>query len=201
MTLPPRRLIGLHWRSRQVGRAALGLIVVALALRAGHHWTSGDGLFPQVLLLLLDAAAATIIATSAGSPFGEAENTASRPLPLLRLTHLVTLTGIALAAVGPTALTTTYAISGPAVLRDLAGLTGIALLSAALLGAHLAWAAPLGYVVYCGGELDLHISNLRSWPTLPAGNHPATFLAAALLTAGLAAVSLAGTRDHRTVRS
>lgn len=201
MTLPPRQLIGLHWHSRQVGHAALGLAATALLLRASHHWTTDRGLFPQLLLLLINAAAATIIATTTRNPFGEAEDTMSYPLPGLRLTHVLTLTGVALATTALVSLTAPYAISGPALSRNLAGLTGLALLSAALLGAHLAWSAPLAYILYCGGELDLHISNLRSWPTLPGSDHSATAVAVALLAGGVVTISLTGARDRRTERN
>jgi hypothetical protein len=201
MTFPPRQLIGLHLRCRQVDRAALGLVGTALALRASHHWTTGTGLFAQLLLLLLTAAAASAIATSTSNPIGETEHTASSSLPVLRMTHLFILTSTAVTATTVAALTATYAISGPALLRNLAGFTGLALLAAALVGAHLAWVAPLGYVLYCGGELDLHISNLWIWPTLPAGDHTATLAALALLAAGLITISLAGARDRRTERS
>lgn len=201
MTLASRHLVRLHLRSRQVDRAALALAATALALRASHRWTTGTGLFPQLVLLLLTTAAATAIAVSTRNPFGETERTASSPLPVLRATHLLVLTGTAVAATSLAGLSTTYAISGSALLRALAGLTGLALLSAALLGAHLAWTAPLGYVLYCGGELDLHISNLWTWPTRPAGDRAASLIALALLVAGLITVSLAGARDGRTERS
>lgn len=201
MTLPPRQLIALHLRSRQVDRAALALAGIALALRASRHWTTGAGLFPQLLLLLLAAAAASAIAASTRNPIGETEHTASTPLPVLRLSQLLLLTSTAVSAIALAGLTTTYAISGSALLRNLAGFSGLALLAAAVLGAHLAWAVPLGYVVYCGGELDLHHSNLWIWPTLSASDHAAGLIALALLTAGLVTVSLAGARDRRTERS
>jgi hypothetical protein len=201
MTLPPLRLIGLHLRTRQVARASLALAGTALALRAGHHWTNGPGLFPQLVLLLLTAAAATTIATSTQNPFGETEHTASSRLPILRLTHLTTLAGVAAVATALAGLTASYAISYGALMRNLAGLTGLALLTAALIGAHLAWATPLGYVVFCGGELDLHASTLWAWPTRPAGDSAAALIALTLLVAGLLTVSLAGSRDRRTAFS
>jgi len=198
MNLPPRHLIGLHLRTRQTARAVVALAATAAAVRASQHWTSGSGLFSQVVLLLLAAAAATAVATGAHNPFGEVERTASSPLPALRVTHLLTLTGTALAATAVAALITTYGVSGAAMLRNLAGFTGIALLTAGLLGAHLAWTVPLGYVLYCGGELDLHVGNLWTWPTRPGSDRAALAIALTLLAAGVALVSLTGARDRRS---
>jgi hypothetical protein len=201
MTLPPRTLIRLHLRARQTDRAALALVATAAALRASQHWTAGSGLFPKTILLLLSAAAATAVATGTGNPFGEIEHTASSPLPMLRLTHLLTLTCTALAVTALAGLTATYTVSGAALLRNLAGFTGIALLTAALLGTHVAWTVPLGYVLYCAGDLDLRISNLSTWPTRPDSDRVATAAAVVLLAAGLAAVTLTGARDRRSERS
>ncbi len=44
---------------------------------------------------------------------------------------------------------------------------GLALIAAAALGAHQSWTVPLGYVMYCGGELDIQAGSLWSWPLLP----------------------------------
>ncbi len=195
------RLLRLHLRCRQTGYALLGLIGTAVAVRASHHWTSGTGLFPHLVLLLLGACSATAIATGTASPWREVEQTASSLLPVLRLTHLLTLTGAATAATAVAGLSATYGVSGTALLRNLAGLTGIALLTAAGLGAHLSWTVPLGYVLYCSGELDLGVTNLWTWPTLPASDRTATTIALTLLAAGVATVSLVGAQDRRTDRT
>jgi len=195
MTLPARQLIGLHLRGRQTGRGLVALAAIAAAVRASQPWTSGAGLFPQVVLLLFAAAAATAVAAGTHNPFGEVEHTASSPLPLLRAAHLLTLTGVALAVTAAAALTATYGI---ALLRNLVGFTGIALLTAGLLGAHLAWTVPLGYVLYCGGEVDLRIDSLWAWPTRPGADRAAAAIALVLLLAGLVLVGLAGARDRRS---
>lgn len=196
--LPPPRLIRLHLHSRRTGRALILLAATAAVLRALQPVTKDTGLFTQVTLMLITAAAAAIIAASTRTPFGEPEHTASSPLPLLRLTHLLTLTATATVALALAAGAASYGITTTALLRNLAGLTGIALLTAALLGAHLAWTTPLGYVMYCGGQLDVQVTNLWTWPTQPASNHTATLIALTLLTAGITAVTLTGARDHRT---
>ncbi len=198
MTPLPLRLIRLHLDSRQTRRALALLAATAALLRASQPWTRGAGLFAQLLLLLITVAAAAVIATSTHSPFGESEHAASSPLSVLRLTHLLTLSATATATFALAVTTATYGIGATAMLRNLAGLAGIALLAAALLGAHLAWTLPLGYVLVCGGELDQQVTSVWTWPTLPANNPSATLISLALLAAGLAAVTLTGARDHHT---
>jgi hypothetical protein len=198
MTLPPLRLIRLHLNSRRTPHALVLLAAIAAILHASHPVTKDAGLQSQVTLMLLTAAAAAVIAASARAPFGEPEHTASSSLPTLRLTHLTVLTTAATATLATAAWTATYGMSPPAILRNAIGLTGMALLTAALLGAHLAWTTPLAYVIYCSGQLDQQTSNLWTWPTQPASNHTATAIAAALLASGITSVALSGARDHRT---
>jgi len=194
-TLPPR-LVRLHLDSRRIRWALSLLAAIAVVLRASHPWTKEAGLFPE--LLLLTAAAAAVIAAGTHSPSGEAEHTASSPLPALRLTHLLILSAAASAVFALAAITATYGQGTAAILRNLAGLAGIALLTAALLGANLSWTLPLGYVMVCGAELDQHVTSIWTWPILPASDHTATAISLALLAVGLAAVTLTGARDHHT---
>jgi hypothetical protein len=197
MTPPPARLVRLHLDSRQTRRTVPLLIATAAVLRCSQPITKDAGLFPEVCLLLITVAAAAIIAAATHNPFGEPELTASSPLPALRLTHLGILTAAATAALAIAASTAAYDASTGTILRNLIGLTGIALLTAAVIGPHLAWTIPLGYVMYCGGQLDVQTSNLWTWPTQPASNQTATAIAAGLLIAGVTAVAFTGTRrDH-----
>jgi hypothetical protein len=198
MTLPPQRLIRLYLCSRRTRPALLLLAAIAAVLRATQPMTKDPGLSAQLMLMLITIAAAAVIAAGTRTPFGEPEHSAGSPLPVLRLTHLLTLTATAIAALALAAGTADYADTTGALLRNLAGFTGIALLTAALLGAHLAWTTTLGYVIYCCGQLDVQVTNLWTWPTQPFGSHTATLIALTLLTAGLTAVTFTGARDHRT---
>jgi hypothetical protein len=195
MTIPPpARLVRLHLDSRRTRGALVSLAGIALVLRAGAPVATDAGLFSQLTLMLITVAAAAVIAASTDSPFGEGERAAGSPLPALRLIHLAVLTATATATVAIAGSTGSYGVGTAAIVRNLAGLTGVALLAAALVGAHLAWTAPLGYVMFCGGELDLQVSNLWTWPTRPAGDHAATAVAVALLIAGIAVVAVKGAR-------
>jgi hypothetical protein len=189
---PPARLLRLHLRSRRTTLAA-GLVVAAAALlRLARPWTLGDGEFAQLLPLVLAVAAAASIAASTRSPFAEQERTTD-PLPRLRLTHALLLLALAAPLMALARLGTDPA----AAARNVAGLTGLALLAAPLLGATLAWIPPLAYVIYCGGPLDIHHVTLSAWPALPSSSTAAALIAALLLLAGLAVTYLTGSRDHR----
>jgi hypothetical protein len=189
------RLIKLHLTGHRTVHS-LGLLVLAAAvLRALRPWTgTRSGIFAALLLLLSATAAATVIAVSTRNPLGELERTAAARLPLLRLLHLAPLTATACAAYQLAALTGQIS-GGTAVLqRNLLGLTGIGLLTAVALGAQSSWITPLGYVVICGGALDRQEFSIWTWLTLPPRTD-ATLTALALLTAGLTAATLRGTRE------
>ena len=61
------------------------------------HWqlTSG-GAGAQQIPMIIEAGAAVVIAVTTHSPFGEAERTAGRWLPFLRLGAVLALTGAAI---------------------------------------------------------------------------------------------------------
>jgi hypothetical protein len=196
MNLIPPRLILLHLDSRRTRGVMVLLAVIAIALRASQPVTKDTGLFPQLTLMLITLAAASVMAGATRSPFGDPERAASSPMSILRLTHLLTMIAAATAFVAVSGWTATYGISLVTILRNLAGFTGIALITAAVLGPHLSWTVPMGYVMYCGGQLDIQASSPWSWPLLPAGDLTATAITIALLITGIAAVSIAGARDR-----
>jgi hypothetical protein len=165
--------------SRRAYAAAVWIVAAVLAARIAEHWTGrtppADVILPLVTALL----PAAVIAGSTGHPFGELERVAARPLAPLRLVHLGLLVAVALTAV-------TVRHPGSAAARDLVGLTGVALLTAAVLGAHLSWTVPLGYAVVCIGASSLGRPGLPVWPLLPAADPGAAVFAAVLLGLGLA---------------
>ncbi len=188
----------LHAQSRQTRRSLLLLVAIAAGLRASLPWAQKATVAGRTLPLIITLAAATVIATSTRTPFGELEVTGARPLGPLRLRHLLILLAPAFATLGLALAGEDISGGAATVPRNLAGLTGIALLTAYALGASLSWTAPLAYVTLCAGAIDLGSGSLWAWPTLPATNVPATLLAACLLTAGTAAVARSGARDQLT---
>ena len=192
MTAVAVRLVRLHAASRRVPAALVMLAACAVGLRGAlyGHWDSYGAL---QLPLIFEAACAAIIAVTAGSPFGEPERATGRWLPFLRLGVAVTLTGLAASAGRP------LAGGFPDVLRNLAGLVGIGLLCAAVLGAPLAWTGPLTYLVLglYGLYTDWHPPALSTpwiWPARPPHDVGGALCAAAVFAAGLAAITVRGPR-------
>ena len=189
--LPPR-LVWLHLRSR---RAPLGLALItaiAVILRALQRWTVSPGVAARTLPLVLTVGAAAIIAASSQSPFADPER-ATWPPPRLRL---IQVAAFVLAAAGLLGLAR-LGQDPRAAIRNLAGFTGLALITATVTSALLAWITPLAYALYCGGQIDAQAVNLWSWPALPSSNHTATLIALLLLGAGVTAITRFGSRDSQ----
>jgi len=165
--------------SRRAYAAALWIVVAVVAARTAEHWAGRTSPADIILPLVTALLPAAVIAGSTGHPFGELERVAARPLAPLRLVHLGLLVAVALVSV-------TVRHPGSAAARDLVGLTGVALLTAAVLGAHLSWTVPIGYAVVCIGAGSLDRPNLLVWPLLPAADRGAAAVAAVLLGLGLA---------------
>jgi hypothetical protein len=187
------RLLWLYLLSRRTPLALILVIAVAAVLRAVQPWTEGSGEFAAMLPLVLAVAVAAVIAASTRSPFGEPEH-ATYPLPWLRL---IQVTALLLAAAGLLGLARLGHDPLSAV-RNLGGFTGLALITAAVIGAPLAWITPLAYAIYCGGPLDIQAVTLWSWPALPASNRTAALIALLLLGAGITFITRAGAHDHDT---
>lgn len=195
MTIESSRLTMLFLRSRMAGQAFLVLTAIAsaagLALNASNYTN-------LTLLLQLTAplAAAIVVGATVHSPFGEAERTASQPLPPLRLAHLGLLlafgvAGFALASVVP------GDGSLGMLLRNGAGFVGLALIGARLLGTAMSWLLPLVYgsAVYVAYLAKPDVDSWWRWPVQPAHDGSALAIALAILAAGLAIIVITGARD------
>ena len=92
------RLTWLHLRSPRVPAGILALAVCGALLHAAlhWHWTFNSGPYAQQVPMIIEAGAASVIAVTAHSPFGEAERSAGRWLPYLRLFAAVGLSGLAI---------------------------------------------------------------------------------------------------------
>lgn len=190
------RLAALFVRSRATRPALAELAAIAGLATLLVAWRSAAPL-AAFLPATLRLAPAVVLGAAVGSPFGEAERTASRPLSLLRLGHLAVLPGcsaVALLAIG-------IAAPGdgaiPTLLGNGAGLVGLGLVGARLLGAGLVWAAPLAYfgIVAAGVVRDAPRDAWRLWLLPEAPTVPARAIAVAALLAGVALVVAAGARD------
>jgi hypothetical protein len=191
------RLVWLHLRSRRAPAAVLALAVCAAALRAVAHWqlTSGGGLTQQTPMIL-EAAAAVVIAVTTHGPFGEAERATGRWLPCLRLGSALALTG---AAIGLLQLGVTGASLNGGVLvlaRNVIGITGIGLLTSLVTGGLLAWIIQLGYLAFAEYALIEAWRNPWTWPARPPTDRGAWICAVLVFAVGLGAFTLRGARTR-----
>ena len=191
------RLMWLYLLSRRVPAAA-GLLVAlgCLLWVALHwHWNIAGGAAAQLLIpLIIETGAAAVIAVTSYGPFGEPEQATGRWLPWLRLGTALALTVAAFALLSAGA-TGGYLPGGSlALLRNLAGMTGIGLLSAAALGGAFGWTGPMAYLLVTEGALAGGWTTPWIWPGRPAGDLGGALCASAVFAAGLAAATMLSAR-------
>lgn len=197
------RLTRLFLVSRRIPAALAAIAAGAALLRIMLHWT-WDSYGALQLPLVFEAAAATVIAATTASPLGDTERTAGRWLPRLRLGTALVLTAFAAGLLAAAGTGAQLAGGSLDVLRNVAGITGIGLLCAAVLGGALSWAGPVCYLV--AGTYALYGSwhGVASttpwiWPARPPHDGGAALCAGLVLAAGLAAITLRGARDRDAV--
>ncbi len=182
------KLLYLYLRSRQADRAAVYLALIALFAWAWQYTEGGS--MPRVgsLLVVPALGAAVVIGGGTLSPFGELETTMSRPLAPTRLMHMLGL--LAVAGLG---LAAANGWTDWAITRNVAGLTGLTLLTARVVGGTLAWTVPI-----CFSIMALETSPIPAWnwPMHGAVDARAATIAAALLLIGLSAIVAGGAPDR-----
>jgi hypothetical protein len=189
------RLVWLHVASRGVPVALAVLAGCGAVLRAALHWNWVPHPDPQQLPLALEAGTAMVIAVTTRSPFGEPERATGRWLPYLRLGTAAVLTAAAVGALAAGSAAAGLPQGDLAMLRNTAGLAGIALLSAAVLGGSLAWIGPVLYWAVSEFALFLAWKTPWTWPARPPHDHGAAICAAVACAAGLAVITVRGARD------
>lgn len=185
--------------SRRIPVAVAAIAVCAAGLRIAliHRWDAYGAL---QLPLAFETVAAAAIAVTTTSPFGEPERVTGRSLPLLRLAATVALTATAIAALAAAGAGGDLAGGTLAVLRNVAGITGIGLLFAVVLGGRLSWAGPAGYLLPAAFALytqwhDRGLTTPWLWPGRPPGDLGGAICAGLVFATGLALVSWRGARD------
>jgi hypothetical protein len=192
------RLVCLYLASRRVLMGLLVLVACAIALRTALHWMPRSGLASRQIPLTIEAGAAVVIGITTRSPFGELERATGRWLPFLRLGTGMALAGVAVGGLATGSASAHLAGGTVGMLRDLAGLAGIALLTAALLGGALAWVGPMAYLVVALGALEAAWTTPWIWPVRPPHDRGAALCAALIFAAGVVVITVCGARD--TVR-
>jgi hypothetical protein len=188
------RLARLYAASRRVLTCLLVLAACAIALRTALHWLPRSGVFAQQIPLTIEAGAAAVIGVTAGSPFGDPERAAGRWLPYLRLTAALVLAGAAFGALAAGSAAQHLDGGALGLLRDLAGFTGLAFLTGAVLGGAMAWIGPIGYLGITVPALAGHWTTPWLWPARPPHDHGAAICAGLVFAAGAALVTLRGAR-------
>jgi hypothetical protein len=195
---PGLRLVRLHLVSRGVptALAVLAAIGVVMRLALFWHWSLGSGTGGLSVPLILESGAAAVIAITTRSPLGEPERATGRWLPWLRAGTVVALTAIAFGALCAGAAGAGLDGGTLDVLRNLAGVTGLGLLSATVTGGALAWVAPLVYMVIGQFGLVGGWTTPWVWPARPPLDRGAAICAGLVFAAGLAVITVRGARDR-----
>jgi hypothetical protein len=192
------RLFRLYLVSRRVP-AAFGLLAafgVLLGVALRDNWTVAGGAAGQLLVpLTIETGAAAVIAVSTHGPFGDPERATGRWLPRLRLGTARVLTAAAFGALAAGA--TAGALPGGtlALLRNLAGTTGLGLLCAVARGGAFGWVGPMAYLLVTEVTLNAHPTTPWIWAARPPHDHGAALCAGAVFAAGTVAITLFGARN------
>jgi hypothetical protein len=149
---------------------------------------------------VFEAGCAAAIAIATASPLGEPERVTGRWLPWLRLATALALTAVAVGALAAAGAGAHLTGGTSDVARNLAGLTGIGLLCAAVVGGVLAWAGPVGFLVAGAYALytQWHPPALTTpwlWAARPVDDLGAVICAALAFIAGLVLATVRGARD------
>ncbi|MBK3574160.1 hypothetical protein JHN63_10055 [Streptomyces sp. MBT65] len=192
------RWLTLYARSRQVPASLAALVIGAAAVWAlsrdgGGGPGDGDPRL-SVLVLALGVMAASI--GLGGQDLALDRTAAIRWVPR-RAAHVL-LAGAVVAAVplSVRALGSDMGATAAFVLRDSAGLTGLAALGAALSGGPNAWTLPFAWlsVSLFAPPATGTPTRVAAWLLLPSGTPEATWTALLLLISGTAAYAVAGPR-------
>ncbi len=192
------RLAWLYLVSRRVPGAValLAGFGVLLWVALFWHWNiAGGAAAAMVIPLIVEAGVAAVIAVTTYGPFGEPEQATGRWLPYLRLGTAVALTAAAVGALAAGATGGTLPEGFLAMFRNMAGITGIGLVSAAVLGGMLAWAGPMAYLVLTETMLSGGRASPWVWPTKPPHNLDAALCAGLVFLAGAVLITLRGARE------
>jgi hypothetical protein len=188
------RLVRLYVVSRRVPVALGVLAACGVVSRAALelHWVPGVGLLTQQLPVLLETGTALVIAATTYSPFGEPERATGRRLPYLRFGTAVALTGIAVGLLAAGAAAGHLPGGSLDVLRNVAGIAGIGMLSAAVIGGALSWIGPMAYLVLSECAILNAWTTPWIWPVRPPHDAGAALCATLAFLAGTAIITARG---------
>jgi hypothetical protein len=82
-----------------------------------------------------------------------------------------------------------------ALLRNLGGMAGLGLLSAAVLGGAFGWTGPMAYLLITEGALAHRAATPWVWPTRPPHDRGGAICACLVIAAGLVLITVRGPRE------
>jgi hypothetical protein len=194
------RLAWLYAVSRRVPAALALLLALGAVLWSALHWhwsIAGGPAAQELITLTIEAAAAAVTAVSTYGPFGEAERATGRWLPYLRLGTALVLSAVAFGLLTAAAAAGTLPGGTGGLLRDLAGFTGLGLLTAAALGGTFGWTGPMAYLIVTEVALTGHPTTPWIWAGRPTADLGAALCVALVFGAGAGAVTVLGTQGLR----
>jgi len=184
------RLVQLHLLSRRVPAALVVMVACGALFQATLRWHSDQ--HSLQVPLIIEAAAAAIVAVTTHSPFGESERATGTWLPYLRLGAAVALTAAAFASLLAGAAGANLLGGTVALLRNVFGIAGVGLLTAAAIGGSLSWIGPLAYLAVAEEALSGGWHTPWIWPARPPGDFDSVICAALVFASGLTVISLRG---------
>jgi hypothetical protein len=181
-------------------------IPITLALLAGlgallwsalhWHWNIAGGAAARLFIpLTIETGAAALIAVTTHGPFGEPERAAGRWLPWLRLGAAVGVTAVAFGLLAAGAAAGGMPGGTLTLLRNLGGLAGLGLLSAAILGGAFGWTGPMAFLVITEGALAHRSATPWVWPARPPHDRGGVICACLVIAAGLVLITVRGPRE------
>jgi hypothetical protein len=192
------RLVRLYVISRRVPVALLLLAGLGGLLWASLHWrwnVAGGAAARLFIPLTIETGAAAVIAVTTYGPFRETERSAGRWLPWLRLGAALALTGVAFGTLAAGAAAGGMPGGTLALLRNFAGMAGVGLLAAVVLGGAFGWTGPMAYLLITEGALAHRSTTPWVWPTRPPHDRGAAICACLVLAAGLVLITVRGPRE------
>ncbi|MEI5520348.1 hypothetical protein WB401_17250 [Streptomyces brasiliscabiei] len=190
------RWLTLYARSRQVPASLAVVVAGTVAVWTLAAPDGGGQVDPRMPVLVL-VAAVTAASVGLGGQDLALDRTAGigwRPRRAAHVLLIGTVAGAVLLAVQ--ALGGARLADTAFVVRDSAGLTGLAALGAVLCGAHHAWTLPVAWLSLTAFTPPPTSAPARvaSWMLLPSGTATATWTALALALTGTTAYAFAGPR-------
>jgi hypothetical protein len=192
------QLARLYLVSRRVPLALAPLAALAALLWAALHWhwnIVGGAAARLFIPLTIETGAAAVIAVASYGPFGDTERAAGYWLPWLRLGTGVALTATAFGALAAGAAAGGLPGGTLVLLRDVGGMAGVGLLSAAVLGGAFGWTGPMAYLLITEGALAHRMTTPWIWPSRPPHDFGGAVCACLVIAVALVLTTVRGPRE------